>query len=737
MKPQRFELALERLKSGDWARFERFASQFLAFDFAGLRTVASKAGDLGRDSELFSPDGDPSVLLQYSVTESWASKIRQTAKRIRENFPDASVLVYATNQQIGADGDYLKKELRKDYRLVLDIHDRGWFLDRMSNPPERTRVAETLAREVVDQFLEERQVIDASSPALNEFESKAAVLHLQLQWEDNSREKGLTKLCYEGLVKSVLRDTSSEKRMKVQTVREAVKKLLPNVPPEAVSNYVDSAINRLEKKIIKKWQAEDEICLSHEEVLKVREGVVGKEVQDNALMTELQKTISDFIGKPTDAAKLQLLSVRARRVLDHFLLRKGEEFASAVANNRSIAISGDTVDLIVTNDFGTHKDETALGESAVRAVRLAVVEVLQRSSPQVQRYLRQIADGYTLFGFLRAVPDVQKVVQKIFADGEIWIDTSILLPVIAETLLEDNEQVASRLLRAARDAGLRLRVTSGVIEEVEKHINRCKTYTRTPVGQWRGGVPFLFAMHSIGGNSQEGFPSWINNFCGDQRPRDDIADYFLDEWGIAVSDLHDLVQSTPEKLRSEVERIWREAHEERRTSGQLEYDSFVIDRLTSHDVECFLGVIGKRQGVSSNHLGHIHWWLTLDKTVRDIERKLYEVIGSEAPKAPVMSPDFLSDYLAVGPLRSKVTKQTEVNLPLAVFDIMADQIPVELLDLASGVRTDCGELDERLLRRRLRDTLDNIKRTRGELAAGGFAEIKANLERALKARKRP
>jgi hypothetical protein len=352
----------------------------------------------------------------------------------------------------------------------------------------------------------------------------------------------------------------------------------------------------------------------------------------------------------------------------------------------------------------------------------------------VQRYLREIADGYTLFGFLRAVPDVQNVVQKIFSEGEIWIDTSVLLPVIAETLLNDDEQIASRLLRTARDAGLKLRVTSGVIEEVERHINRCRAYSRTPAGHWRGGVPFLFAMFTIGGYAQEGYQAWINNFCGDQRPRDDIADYFLDEWGIEVSDLHDFVQTTPEKLRWEVERIWREAHEQRRATGFFEFDSFVIDRLASHDVECFLGVIGKRQGSANSHLGYMHWWLTFDKTVRDFEQKLYESLGSEAPKAPVMSPDFLADYLAVGPLRAKVTKQIESSLPLAMFDILADQIPVELLELAGGVRKDCGELDERLLRRRLRDTMDNIKRTRGALATGGFAEIRANLERALKAR---
>ena len=394
MKTQRFEFALERLQPGDWARFERFASQFLVFDYGKLRSVAAASGDLGRDSELFSPDEDTSVQMQYSVTKSWEAKVKQTAKRIRENFAGTNILVYVTNQQIGAAGDALKKEIRKEFKLALDILDRAWFLDRMFSPSDRLKVAESLAKDIVDPFLSSREVVDSSSPALNEFESKAAVLHLQLQWEDDSRERGLTKLCYDGLVKSVLRESSSEKRLKTQSVREAIQKLLPNIPADRVNTYVNSALERLEKKTVKRWKAEDEVCLSHEEVLKVREGLASREVKDNALVSELRETINDYFDTPPQPEQLESLSSRARRVLDQFLFRKGEEFASAVANNRCVTITGDALDVIVTNDFSAHKDDTKLGDSSVRAIRLAVVEVLQRSGPQVQRYLREARSSF-------------------------------------------------------------------------------------------------------------------------------------------------------------------------------------------------------------------------------------------------------------------------------------------------------------------------------------------------------
>lgn len=59
----------------------------------------------------------------------------------------------------------------------------------MFSPADRLKVAESLAQDIVDPFLSSREVVDSSSRALSEFESKAAVLHLQLQWEDDSKGK--------------------------------------------------------------------------------------------------------------------------------------------------------------------------------------------------------------------------------------------------------------------------------------------------------------------------------------------------------------------------------------------------------------------------------------------------------------------------------------------------------------------------------------------------------------------
>jgi hypothetical protein len=642
--------------------------------------------------------------------------------------------VYVTSQQIGAQADSLKTELRKGPKLILDIHDRGWFVDRLSTSPERTKVAEQLVAEVADPYLAGREIVESKSPALTAFESKAAVLYLQLQWEDDSREKGLTKLSYEALVKSVLRETNSERRVTKQFVRESIHKLLPHHPQQLVDLNVNAALERLDKRSIRHWQANDEVCLTHEETIKANEGFARKEIKSRALDDEIVRTLNDYFENPLSEPHATALSIRVRRILDCFLLRKGEEFAAAVALDQCVAMRDDSLDVLVANDFAKTDDTTKLGAEAIAAVRSTLTEVLQRSNVKVQQYLREMADGYTLFGFLRAVPDVQNAVRKVFRDGIIWLDTTILLPVLAETLLYPEEQIVTKLLRAASDTGMELRVTSGVIEEIERHINRCITYVRGQTGAWIGGVPFLYAMFAFSGQAADAFIPWVAFFCDKRHPREDIAEYLSEEWGVKIEDLTELVEETPEGLRWEVDRIWREAHEARRSSSLADFDNFVIDRLVKHDVECFLGVLAKRKAVPNGGLGYIHWWLTLDKTVRDFEQKLKESLGPTAPSAPVISPDFLADYLAVGPNRSQLSKVTESTLPVAMFDMLPDHIPVELLAIADDVRRECGTIDVRLMRRKLRDVVEDLKSRKGPLSRGGFAVVRQKIEGAFKAR---
>ncbi|MDO9028250.1 MAG: hypothetical protein Q7U68_05245, partial [Candidatus Roizmanbacteria bacterium] len=333
----RFELALERLKSNDWARFESLASEFLSSEYPSLRTVANPSGDGGRDSELFSSDASPKILFQYSVSTDWGTKIKQTAARINSTFPNAMMLIYVTNQQIGAKGDDIKKKILKDNDLILDIRDKAWFLDRMDSNESRQIAAERLAEEIVDALLKDRNIINETSHIVSDTESRAAYLYLNCQLEDSAREKGLTKLSFEAIIRSVLRETDSENRMSREAIKDEVRKILSSHPPDQVDIYTDNALKRMTKQYIRYWQAADEFCLTYQERIRLSEKLAKHENDRTILKKSIKELLEKNMGEEVAIIyrnEVDTLCIQVQRIIEKYLNTRGEKFALAVTTGK-------------------------------------------------------------------------------------------------------------------------------------------------------------------------------------------------------------------------------------------------------------------------------------------------------------------------------------------------------------------------------------------------------------------
>jgi hypothetical protein len=244
----RFRLALGAITASDWERFERLASTFLASEWPKVRTMASAGGDGGRDSELFSTEEAPNVVIQYSVQNDWAAKIRATTTRLQETFPNATILVYVSNQVIGAKADDLRNELSKK-GIHLDVRDRSWFVERCNLDQSRSTAAAELARVIVDPLLEASSVKHRSASALTGQDARTAHLFLEMHWRDESTSKGLTKSAFEALVRSALQGTSNKSRVARGEVHKRVGRVLPQHTPQQLSPYVEAALRRLTKLI--------------------------------------------------------------------------------------------------------------------------------------------------------------------------------------------------------------------------------------------------------------------------------------------------------------------------------------------------------------------------------------------------------------------------------------------------------------------------------------------------------
>lgn len=729
MRQDRLRLALKLIEPEQWKQFETLASAFLVPDFPALRTLAG-TGDRGRDGEIFQPVGEESVLLQYSISEAWASKVKATARKIREpgGFPNAQQLIYVTSQRIGAAADKLKAEIRTQFGLILDVRDQSWFVDRFALDAQRQAAAEDFAAAIVDPYLATEGGIDTKSPSLSDHEARAACVYLGLQRSDDSRSKGLTKLCFEALVKTSLRGTTSEDRKTRDEIRHWIANVVNHTDRARVDTLTDSALSRLSGKAIRHWKKDDEFCLSQDERSRIHAGLEELELADqeldDALAWEVAITAEALEMPPPPDVRAHATCVKTS--IELMLFEKGEAFASAVSHDSQLAPPTD-LDQLVTRAI-THNgfNGATVERRMATLVEATVRSVLTQPTEPIQRYFRAMADTYTLFAFLRETPDVQSAVKKMFSVGDIWLDTSVVLPLFAETLVEDSGgRHHTTMFHTARRLGLKLYLTAGVLEELVSHMGRSVQCARS--NDWVGRIPFLLEAYTLAGNPPGAVDTWLREFRGNQRPADDLAEYLRNEHGILIQSLETEAAEASIELRAAVQEIWHKAHDRRRSTGPGAIDKNTLLKLVSHDVENYLGVIVRRKGEDDSAFGYRAWWLTLDGIAFDVQKKL----GEASPASPVMSPDFMTTYLALGPLRGKISAADEGLLPLPTSEFRSAEALPELLEEAKRIREEMEGQSDRVVRREVRDQLDAFRRRKGEHAQGGVAAMQDDLRASL------
>ena len=715
MNKKLFELALDRMLPSDWKHFEELSSQFLVSDFSGIRTMADWGGDGGRDAELFTPNGVSTVVIQYSVTESWGSKIDKTLEKIKKNFPDTRLLIYMTNKVIGAKGDQKRADIISK-GLALDIRDRSWFLERFEMDDAKSGAASRLVELIATPYLEGKDIIKKKRPSLSNQEAKAALLYLGMQWEDESTEKNLTKLAYQALVRGALRGTDSNNRITRETIHSNILSFLSSYEPSEVERFINSALGHLTKKCIRHWKAQDEFCLTYKESLRLQEKLVDQELEESQFESILVEyfggVLSDYkLADKIDISDIRELALRAKRIIDRFLLKSGEDFASAVITGQINSLDMNTLKDMIIDDINNHPPPEYLSPVLLDVITGSVTHIISHPSNTVKKHLKNLSNSYTIFAFLKEVPDVQSVTKKIFSYGNIWLDTTIVLPLLVDILKkEEDEKNLINLIHALAQSGISMYVTQGVVGEIFSHIRTAVICSGCAVNDWRGKVPYLYSRYIELGYDSAKFRSWVELFRGNERPEQDISDYLKQELGIKTKSLKEECQSIDDELRYVVERLWYEAHAGRRI-GQINEEK--KGTLVRNDVENYLGIVALRKREETSELGYKNWWLTTDSLAWEIQGKIRNEIKDDTPPSPLISIDFLSRNLSFGPNRIRLQRTEEQLLPVLLDFDLSEAMPKEIIEIAEKVRRDNEGMPDIVIRRRVRDACDKAKRGRG------------------------
>ena len=732
---ERFEFALEKCPSSSWHAFERLARVFMANDYQTFRNLAAYSGDGGRDGMLFLAEDDESVAVQVSVSTDWAAKIHRTQARLRDSIPNARELIYLTNQDIGARADSLRRSFREGRAVRVDIRDRSWFVDREHLAPSTTGASEAFCHQIVDPLLPQSEVFDRSHAILSNDESRAALLYLAMQSTDDSNDRQLTKLCFDSLVRTALRQTTNENRMGRPAIYAWVLSVLPTQDDAEVRMYVDRALERLNKTYVRRWVKEDNFCLSHDERTRIAESIARILHADEAFDDELRGNIKFVLhSMELDTSTVQMgdLVTRVRRVFEQFLFERGESFVTSIRDAQPMLFAQSELADLAKRDANLHPDKSVLRANVPTIVAEVVERAVSGMSDASNVFVRMVGDAYTLFAFMCETPNVQSAVSKLFSQGEFWLDTSAVLPLLVESLLDESERRVTTLMRAVVSSGAKLNVTNGVVDELLHHIELSLTAWRAPL-EWHGRAPFLYSSYLWSGSRNDAFSDWLRGFRGDRRPEVDLAEYLFEVHGIRVADIKQASQDVDDNVRWHASEYWRKIHENRRP-GQVT-DPEIVRQLAERDLENFLGVLGLRsQGEElHNAFGYRQWWISPVRSSIEAAESIREATGLSRLDSPVLDFAFLSHYLAVGPARRQLAKSLESRLPMMVEVSLLDATPAVLLELAESIRSRTGGMDERVVRREIRDRLEGEKLAKSRVGRAGPDALVAELRQALEA----
>jgi hypothetical protein len=708
--PKKLEYALQILEPSDWKRFETLCEVFLASEFDDFRTMAAPSGDRGRDGELVLLKGKRrNTAFQFSVQSDWRSKAKKTLTDIKSGLPRIKHLVFLSNQQIGATGDDIRAQAEAG-GIFLDFRDRSWFLERVNLDENRSVAAQELYNAVAAQSLDLAGMKATSSPLTSE-ESKTLFCFLELQYDDEKSGKGFTKSCFEALLRAALRNTSSEKRITRDEIYDRIAKLLPQHGLGQLKPYIDSAIERLDKTVVKYNRKSDDYHLSHEEQVKLVDKAAAIRTLRLGFISDLRDAVS--IDPRIEPTEVDGVVEYVAEIIERYLSSRGEQFASALANDSSLSSAGPELSDVILR---CKPPKLAAGTSAAAVCESIAKNLLRSPSAETLAYLGMLSDCYTLFAFLAATPDVQKITKKLFDHGEIWLDTNVVLPALAEQaseVTEEFEKPFTALFRQLGGTAVKVYVTKGVVEEIIAHLNRCLSFARSD--KWRGEPPYLAAQYLIAGKDISGLPAFIETFVGHEKPEEDLAEFLDEELGINVFDPPES-DNLSESAREEITKYWHL----KRTEARPDYDPLTVVRIARVDSENYINVLNRRSASpQGSWYGYTSWWLTLDSAARKLLSEVSPATRDEIRHQPILSLDFAIRYLTFGPLRSRIDR-TLAN-PLEMFaPEIAEAIPLDLIEHAQRIRAESGPMSERLRRRRIRSDFDRQRATYGPAHQAGL-----------------
>jgi hypothetical protein len=699
--------------------FERFANSFLVDDYPEIDPLGGKK-DGGIDGRLFFDNDELFLVVQSCVSpvERATTKINDTIKKL-EKIGYPKFLIYCSPANIGLKLDNLKKEVRKKFKIVLEICDGAWFVQRAFISHNRKNLSESFSEEILAPFNQIIKPNEIYSGFLSEENQRIAISYFEAQNLEVKSGQNLTKSLFDSFLAYALKD--SEPPQKIYSMNEIIEMVSKFLPPAHLSRVKEIIPGRVEalvnKGLMRIHRPQNKYVLSFPFRDEFKNKIKILEDSEFQFLGEITKCLTEtVIEKEIDYAYEKYnLPLLVQKIILWFMKNQGEKFLDPYSEVINVLNAESLVEryLKEINPQLLNKKEDR--EIIFDLVPHTLFKVINSKNNEIPSYLRRKADLFIIGSLMQISPDVQECCKNLLGNDHFYLDTTVLIKCAAEYFMPPEMQHFLKALRNAKAIGIKIKTFQTCIQEVVSHIqgpiylewiNNFKGKPHEEIEESLHLQPTLFKVfYFVEKNGGSKFEKSINSIIGQDNYIENVVEFFEKELNI-VCEPHKIFKSAEaNKEWQEIFGIWLEIKRKKLTMSQSKFEL-----LVKNDVNSFMSIVElrKENKIDGSNYGEKIWFLTTDqvtwripKIMKKEQDHLYQVS---------MSLDYLLNYVSTITKNIKPLSYESVSPFGCIFDATAT-LPSEMRDFVINSRKN-SQGPKYLTERRIRDEVQRLKATK-------------------------
>jgi hypothetical protein len=710
---QKLELALSLTQELHHKAFENFANSFIAVDYPELKALGGKH-DGGIDGLIVSDaDGRVKLVVQSCVspTKQARSKILNTVHKLEKSKRLPQTLVYCTSAVIGESLDDLKRDLRSDKNIHLEIHDAKYFVTRGLSKG-RGPLCEKYASEIIAPITATIDHDSLYSESLSDEKQRLAFQFLEAQKIARTAGGNVTKQIFDSLILWIVyRSQTAHEPLTCDQLIKEVSDFFPQKHQTRITEIVSGRVNALEHKAqLRSIPKDKTVKLTSDTAKSMENNLETTKERDTQFRATLLRYIAvsiESLGIDYRVDENTLVDVAHRCIFWHMHsnANKFRDPYSAVID----ILSADRLLVEYLRQTPTTRLTAKNRQIALDILPRVIHLVLSDKDEMVRRYLRDKADLFIMQGLMQVTPDVQDVCKSLVGNDLIFLDTSALVRCIAELYGPEKSGPLTTSILHAREMNTRFRVFRPHLEELVAHLNgpvlrewenNCERLDGPALDAALWSAPLLVnVFHRASLRDGLTVRQLVEQITGARNQHENVREFLEEELSVSIEEMQPL-ETTP--FNDNLLSIWRS---KKRRNPQLTDDKF--EQLVIHDVSAFSAITALRESrkIIGPYFGEKIWLLTFDSMFWKVPHLLGE--RDNHKRQVGMSMDFLLNYVAMAAQSGLVSFPNEILCASAILD--ESELGVKAL---RETVTDSWEIPgekEYQRRRRLRDALHEHK----------------------------